>query len=216
MVVHSMDSPGLQSLDAPLRTRRGRMWMLLVWLICAAPVVASYVTYYVIRPQTQASFGALIEPQRPLPDLVARSMDGRPVHLTSIQGQWLLISVARGECDASCQQHLYLQRQLRESLGKEKDRVDWVWLVSDAAPVPNALQPALAGATVLALPQAALEKWLSADTGHRLEDHLYVVDPMGNWMMRFPAELDLQSAAKAKRDLDRLLRASVSWDQAGR
>jgi hypothetical protein len=39
---------------------------------------------------------------------------------------------------------------------------------------------------------------------------------MGNWMMRFPAGLDIQSAAKAKRDLDRLLRASASWDQPGR
>jgi hypothetical protein len=57
---------------------------------------------------------------------------------------------------------------------------------------------------------------LSADAGHQIDDHLYLVDPLGNWMMRFPAGLDLQSAAKAKRDLDRLLRASVSWDKAGR
>jgi hypothetical protein len=48
---------------------------------------------------------------------------------------------------------------------------------------------------------------------HRLEDHLYVVDPQGHWMMRFPADID---AARAKRDLDRLLRASSSWDKAGR
>jgi len=39
---------------------------------------------------------------------------------------------------------------------------------------------------------------------------------MGHWMMRFPAHLDKAGAGKAKRDLDRLLRASASWDQAGR
>jgi hypothetical protein len=39
---------------------------------------------------------------------------------------------------------------------------------------------------------------------------------MGNWMMRFPAALDAAGAAKAKRDLERLLRASASWDTAGR
>jgi hypothetical protein len=192
------------------------MWMVLVWLICAAPVVGSYLTFYVIRPESRASFGELIEPQRPLPDLVARSMDGKPVNLTSLKGQWLLISVAGGACNSACEQHLYLQRQLRESVGREKDRVDWVWIVSDETPIPSALQSALAGAKVLSVPQFALEGWLSSDAGYQLADHLFVVDPMGNWMMRFPAGLDIQSAAKAKRDLDRLLRASVSWDKAGR
>jgi hypothetical protein len=216
MVVHSMDSPRLEGSNLPLRTRRGRLWMVLVWIICAAPVVASYLTFYVIRPESRSSFGDLIEPQRPVPDLAARSLDGNPVNLMSLKGQWLLISVAGGACNSACEQHLYLQRQLRESVGREKDRVDWVWLVTDDAIVPNALRPALSGATVLAVPQAALSRWLSADAGHQIDEHLYLVDPLGNWMMRFPAGLDLQSAAKAKRDLDRLLRASVSWDKAGR
>ena len=211
-----MDSPRLESANLPERTRRGRLWMVLVWLICAAPVVASYLTFYVIRPESRASFGVLIEPQRPLPDLAVQSLDGSHINLTSLKGQWLLISVAGGACNSACEQHLYLQRQLRESVGREKDRVDWVWLVTDDAIVPNALRPALSGATVLAVSQSALSRWLSADAGHQIDDHLYLVDPLGNWMMRFPAGLDLQSAAKAKRDLDRLLRASVSWDKAGR
>ena len=211
-----MDSPGLEGSNLPLRTRRGRLWMVLVWIICAAPVVGSYLTFYVIRPESRSSFGDLIEPQRPVPDLAARSLDGNPVNLMSLKGQWLLISVAGGACNSACEQHLYLQRQLRESVGREKDRVDWVWLVTDDAIVPNALRPALSGATVLAVSQKALSRWLNADAGHQIDDHLYLVDPLGNWMMRFPAGLDLQSAAKAKRDLDRLLRASVSWDKAGR
>ena len=52
--------------------------------------------------------------------------------------------------------------------------------------------------------------------GRALQDHLYVVDPQGNWMMRFPPGLDAAAAAKAKRDLERLMRASASWDEAGR
>jgi hypothetical protein len=39
---------------------------------------------------------------------------------------------------------------------------------------------------------------------------------MGHWMMRFPARMDAAGAAKAKKDLERLLRASASWDEAGR
>jgi hypothetical protein len=55
--------------------------------------------------------------------------------------------------------------------------------------------------------------WLKPAPGQVLEDHLYIVDPVGDWMMRAPAEAD---PAKLKRDIDRLLRASAGWDQAGR
>jgi hypothetical protein len=63
---------------------------------------------------------------------------------------------------------------------------------------------------------AGLEQWLQPAAGRQLADHLYVVDPIGNWMMRFPASMDAAGAAQAKRDLERLLRASNSWDKAGR
>ena len=118
--------------------------------------------------------------------------------------------------DDLCQRHLYLQRQLREGLGKEKERLDWVWLVNDAAPIAEALLPALKDASTLRVPPAELANWLAPQTGHTLEEHLYLVDPLGNWMMRFPANLDAQGAPKVKRDLDRLMRAAVHWDKAGR
>ena len=196
--------------------RAGRWQMLLLALVCAAPVAASYFSYFVIRPQAHTNFGALIDPQRPLPALTATDLDGKPVPLTGLKGQWLLVSVAGGACDALCESNLYLQRQVREGLGKEKDRVDWVWLIDDEQPVRDALKPALHQATVLRVPEAALAQWLQPAAGHALNEHLYLVDPMGHWMMRFPADLDKAGAGKARRDLERLLRASSSWDQPGR
>ena len=132
-----------------------------------------------------------------------------------MQSLWL-ISVASADCDAACQKRLYFRRQLRESLGKEKVRVDWVWLVNDLAPMDPRLKPALTEATVLRAPAGALAQWLPPAGGQRVEDHVYVVDPLGNLMMRFPANMDAAGAANAKRDLDRLLRASGSWDKEGR
>lgn len=190
--------------------------MLAVLLACAAPVVASYLTYYVIRPEARRVYGELIDPQRPLPSTQAMRLDGQPLPLSSLKGQWLLVSVGGGACDATCAEHLYLQRQLREGLGKDKDRLDWVWLVADDAAVPATLQPALKDATVLRVPPAELAAWLTPASGQALAQHLYVVDPIGNWMMRFPAGLDRATASRAKRDLERLLRASAFWDQAGR
>lgn len=209
--------PTLEQATNPLvQTRRGRWQMLVLLLICAAPVVASYFAYYVVRPEGRRNFGALVEPQRPLPNLRGVALNGEVNNLKELRGQWLLLSVAAGACDELCSRNLYLQRQLRESLGKEKDRVDWVWLIPDAAPVPDRLLPALKGATVLRVSSAGLFAWLSPANGHQLSEHLYVVDPMGNWMMRFPANLDLSSSAHALRDLERLLRASASWDAPGR
>ncbi len=216
LTVHSMPNPQ-QALGGDGKQRSsGRLKMTVVLMVCAAPVIASYLMYYVVRPEGRRNFGELITPQRPLPDLTGASLGGAPVKLRTLKGQWLLVSVAGGACDEACTRHLYLQRQLRESLGKDKDRLDWVWLVSDDKPVPDKLHPALASATVLRMPEAQLASWLQAADGRHLSEHLYLVDPMGNWMMRFPAQLDLPAASKAKRDLERLLRASASWDQPGR
>lgn len=201
---------------APGETRSGRWKMIFVLLVCASPVVASYLAYYVIKPEGRRNFGELIDPQRPLPALATRSLDGSAGQLTALKDQWLLLSVAGGACDARCEQNLYFQRQLRESLGREKVRLDRVWLVTDETSVPTALLPALAEATVLRIAPADVGQWLQAAPGKRLQDHLYLVDPLGNLMMRFPADMDAESAAKAKRDLDRLLRASGGWDREGR
>ena len=216
MTVHNLPSPEALLAQQARRTRAGRWQMLLLALVCAAPVIASYYSYYVVRPEARRSFGELIEPQRPLPVASATDLSGRPAALSALKGQWLLISVGGGACDAVCENHLYLQRQLREGLGKDKDRLDWVWLVSDDARLPEPLLPALGQATVLRVPPDVLGGWLAPAPGQALPDHLYVVDPMGHWMMRFPARMDKQSAGRAKRDLERLMRASSSWDRAGR
>lgn len=216
LTVHSLPSPASAAQPNAVRTRAGRWKMLAVLLVCAAPVVASYFTYYVVRPEGRRNFGELIVPQRPLPSMSGTTLDGRKVPLPSLRGQWLLVTVAGGACDARCENHLYLQRQMREALGRDKDRLDRVWLVDDAQPVPPVLLPALDQAAVLRVDRQALAGWLQPAPGQALADHLYVVDPMGNWMMRFPPQLDREGAAQAKRDLERLMRASASWDQAGR
>lgn len=216
LTVHSLPEPREAALADEQRTRRGRSKMLLLMLMCAAPVIASYFTYYVVRPEGRRNYGELIEPQRPLPAVAGTTLDGQSVSLPTLQGQWLLVSVAGGACDTACERHLYLQRQLREGLGKDKERLEWVWLVDDATPVRDALKPALRQATVLRVPREQIAQWLAPAPGRPLADHLYVVDPMGHWMMRFPPGVDNEAAAKVRSDLARLMRGSASWDKPGR
>ena len=198
------------------RTVVGRVKMLLVLALCAAPVVASYLAYFVIKPEGRSNYGSLIQPTRSMPELALQRLDGRALPGQALRGQWLLLVVAPADCPAACEQRLYAQRQLREMLGRERDRLDKVWFVTDQgqprAPLLSALL-APPEVTVLRVEAAALAQWLVPEPGRALEDHLYLVDPMGEWMMRFPVEFE---PAKVKRDIDRLLRASASWDRPGR
>ena len=213
--VHSQPVPVLP--DDTRRTWRGRWKMLAVLAVCAAPVVASYIAYFVVRPAGGGTnYGELVTP-RPVPkDLSLRTLDGTAVAPASLRGQWIMVVVGEAACDATCENQLYLQRQLRETLGRDAERVDKLWLVTDdAAPRPEVLAAIGGGdpATVLRVDPAELSRWIEPAAGHTLAQHLHIIDPMGNWMMREPARPD---ASKVKRDLQRLLRASASWDEPGR
>jgi len=219
--VHSLPS----TKDAALRrTERGRWLMIAVLLVCAAPVVASYFTYFVLRPQARTNYSELIVPARPLPSSLALvDLAGAQVAPLSLRGQWLVVVVAGGGCDSGCERHLWLQRQLHEALGADKDRVDKLWLIDDVGAPRRETLAAIAATrdargtfaptTVLRADRAALRRWLAPAPGHSLEDHLYLVDPRGDWMMRVPVDPD---PARLKRDVDKLLRASAGWDRAGR
>jgi len=214
LTVHSPPDPALVD---ERRTRLGRFKMLLVLLVCAAPVIASYLTFFFYRPEAGTNYGALIMPPRPLPAAAAlplTDLQGRVVDPATLRGQWLLVAVGGGRCDTACERSLLLQRQLREALGAERDRIDKVWFViDDEPPRPVVLAGIGKSTTVLRVPREALAAWLEPASGHELAQHLYLVDPMGHWMLREPPDPD---PAKVKRDLDRLLRASASWDRAGR
>jgi hypothetical protein len=198
------------------RSWAGRWRMLALLLVCASPVIASYVTYYLIRPEARHSYGELIDPQRDLPPLIVTDLDGRPSSLPELKGQWLLISVSSGACAADCEKNLYFQRQIHAGLGKERDKLDRVWLITDALEVSPALRASIPGSVNLRVDPQGLSQWLQPQAGHAVSDHLYLVDPMGRWMMRFPPQLQAENAPKLKRDLDRLIRAATSWDLPGR
>ncbi len=203
--------------DASAQSRRGRITMLLILAACALPVIASYFTYYVIRPHGRANYATLIEPQRPLPALdalPAQDMDGHPVPLTTLKGEWLLMVVAPASCGTLCEKNLFLERQLREMMGAERDRIAKVWLVDSPGLVAPAIAAAVGAAPAVAsyrVDRQALAHWLEPEPGHALEESLYIVDPLGNWMMRTPADPD---PVKLKKDVDRLLRASAWWNRA--
>ena len=211
--VHSM--PRLDA--AQPRVGKGRGKLLLIMLACAAPVIASYFTFYVVRPEGRSNYATLISPEKEMSaSLPLLDLQGRSVSASTLRGQWLIVVAGPAACNSDCEKRLFAQRQLREMTGRERERIDKLWLVTDNASIKPELLAALAATPatqVLRVPAADLSAWLAAAPGESLDSHLYLVDPMGRWMMRAPAQLD---PAKFKRDIDRVLRASASWDRAGR
>lgn len=213
LTVHKLPEPRVDAMEA--RTASGRRRMLLIALVCALPVVASYTAYYSWRPQASAAYSTLIDPPRAMPDVVGQRLDGRPLPLRSITGHWLLVVAHGSACDAACERLLFVQRQLREMTGRDRDRIAKLWLVLDDAPVDARLRAALEATPamhIVRVPRATVAAWLQPASGQTLESHLYLVDPRGDWMMRAPAEPE---PARLKSDLERLLRASSWWHRPG-
>jgi cytochrome oxidase Cu insertion factor (SCO1/SenC/PrrC family) len=174
--------------------------------VCAAPVLASYFTYYVIKPTTHNNYGTLVDPRSyPIPPLASTTLDGRPEGLDKYKGKWIMLKVGGGECAQACQKQLFTMRQERLMQGKEMDRVERVWLVTDREPIETVLIREYDGMHMLHADPAAVAKWLPVDPGTKAEDHIYLIDPLGNLMMRFPADPDPR---KMYKDLNKLLKAS--------
>jgi hypothetical protein len=182
--------------------------LLLIIGICTAPVIASYLTYYVIKPRGgQTNYGELVEPQRPIPPaLHVKDEQGADILLSTLAGQWLMVSVNPSACDDACAKKLYFMRQVRLTQGAERERVQTVWLRTDANPVPDKVLKAYEGTRMLVADPAALASWLPAAPGLQDTDTIYLVDPNGNLMMRFPHDVD---PSKMKTDLAKLLRINT-------
>jgi hypothetical protein len=142
----------------------------------------------------------------------AQTLDGRSVNLNSLKGQWLLVST-RG-LRAALSGTSLPAAPARETLGRE--RTGWTGSGSSTISSPCLKNPACCRAGHNGARAGCSHRQAKPEAGHALDEHLYVVDPQGHWMMRFPASMDKATAGKAKRDLERLLRASASWDEAGR
>ena len=190
-----------------LKRNRGRWKLFAVLMVCAAPLILSYLTYYVIKPSGRTNYGTLIDPRlHPIPAMDSTTLDGRPEKLEQYAGKWIMLKVGGGECLDACQKQLFAMRQWRLMQGKNMDRVERVWLVTDDQPLDTLTIRQYDGMHLLRAPNATVSKWLPADRGTLPSDHIYLIDPLGNLMMRFPLNPDPR---KVYKDIAKLLKASA-------
>ena len=161
-----------------------RLKLALVFLACAAPFVLAWMAYeFDWASGSTSNYGELIAP---------RMLSGPPFE--ALRGKWVLLMADAAACSAACEQKLYVMRQLRRAQGKEMERVERLWLIAGGGAPRVELLAVIEGTRVAALRDAQISA-----------DHIYVVDPHGNLMLRFPRDPD---PTRMIRDLQRLLKAS--------
>jgi hypothetical protein len=185
-----------------LMNRNGRPLLLLV-VIFLAPLAFAFWLYYGSswRPAQRTNHGTLIDPAISLPALPGGSNSAN-----ALNGKWSLVVVGNGEsgCDTECRSALVFARQTWLSLGKLSPRVQRVLLAGEGCCDQAYLRDEHAGLTVAQLPDSAVAiVRTSIPPPH---DHtVFIVDPLGNLMMRYDARQDPKGL---REDLKNLLELS--------
>lgn len=182
--------------------RRSRLILLLLLGLCAAPVIAAFVAYYWLRPSGHVNYGELLPPHA-MPAAALIAIDGKPFRWADFDREWVLVIADSASCDVHCREKLVYTRQVRLAQGKESERVERVWLLTDGGTPDAALLAEQPGLRVVRAAGSETLRALPAKTTPAA--HVYVVDPLGNLMMRFPENADPKRMLK---DVSRLLRLS--------
>jgi hypothetical protein len=181
--------------DAAKR-RSARLNLLALAVVGLLPFVGSWVLYWLWEPEAHVNYGELIAPL-PLDETRV------PADLRDLRGKWFFLTVDSGACDEHCRRKLYAMRQVRLTQGQNMERVERVWLIDDGRAAAPELTAQHAGLRIVHAQASELLSRLPVATA--LHDHVYLVDPLGNVILRYPRDAD---PSRMKRDLNRLLRAS--------
>lgn len=176
-------------------------FLLLLTLMCA-PVIISYMLYFFeYRPESK-HYGDLI-PIVKITGKGTNQADNTILRMKDLHGKWVLVTVDSGYCDEVCQNKLYIMRQVRLVQGKEKHRIERLWLINDNV-VPDAELIKQYEGTYFVNAKDS-ETLGTIETMDVQTKHIYLIDPIGNLMMRFPENAD---GTKMGHDIKRLLHVS--------
>lgn len=182
---------------------RSRLKLILMMLAILSPIaISSYLHRSNFRPDHTVNYGELLE-VKPLQGEATNLADNTIFRIRQLKGTWNLVTIDSGKCEKHCQEKLYAIRQVRLAQHVDKDKVQRVWLINDdIKPSQEIIDKYKGTRFVLANDKELLKEFPFKS---KQEDHIYIVDPMGNLMMRYPSDADPR---KMVNDLKRLLKLS--------
>ena len=193
--------------------RRSRRVLILLVGVFLLPVVTAQVLYMSgWRPARTGNTGELVLPPRPISDVALTTLDGGQIRFNDLRHKWTLAYFGPADCPRRCADSLYKMRQVHTLQGKHQDRLQRVFIVTGSQGLER-LQGTLVqdpGLKTVTGPRAGIKELarqfpLPAGSPADGLGRIYVVDPMGNLMMSYPADADPKGMHK---DLARLLRVS--------
>lgn len=189
----------------------GRRKIILLAVLAALPVIIAYALYFGgWRPATTGNYGELVQPPRPVADATYTLLDGASLRFSQLQGKWTFLIFGTAECAGPCERNLTSIRRIIEAQGKEADRVQTVFVATDTKArdwLYYRLKDYPTMRAIVGPPEtvAELARQFVSSTQKTPENRIYLVDPLGNLMMSYPADADPN---RVRKDLSRLLRAS--------
>ncbi len=174
----------------------------MIGVLLLSPMVISYTLFFAGYRPGSMNYGELIDLQK-LAGSGITQKDNIIFRIKDMHGKWVLLTVDSGNCDQACQSKLYYMRQVRTMQHKEKERVHRLWLVDDNVTVDDSLLDEYEGTLVVNAKDSELLDQIPTRETQR--DHIYLIDPYGNLMMRFPEQLEPK---KMSEDIKRLLQVS--------
>ncbi|MXS84851.1 hypothetical protein ABO04_02705 [Nitrosomonas sp. HPC101] len=182
---------------------RSRLKLIILILVILSPIViSSFLHRWDFRPDHTVNYGELLE-IKPLQGVATNIEDNTIFRNRQLKGIWSLLIIDSGKCDGYCQEKLYIMRQIRLAQNVDKDKVQRIWLINDDVKLdPEIVDKYKGTKLILAQGKDLLSEFPFVNDQ---KDHIYVIDPMGNLMMRYPRDPDPK---KMIGDLKRLLKLS--------
>lgn len=195
-------------MTATPETRRIGRWTLVgLFALFFVPLLLA-MAWYAFAPgytPPSTSNGKLIEPAQPLEPFRLGTADGETLTLDGLRGQWYLVQFVPDRCDEACRERLYETRQVRDALGEDRSRVRRL-LVAGAGRVTPGVGGLLEEHPRLTVVQGdGHGDFGSQFPADRDNATVFLVDPLGNLMMRFAPGLPPRDMLD---DLEKLLKLS--------
>lgn len=178
-------------------------------LLFIGPLAFAWMMYFsgaVGHPEGRVNHGILMEPARPLPELELDYLAGEPSEGPDLRGRWYLVQVHPEGCDAACADAIYRSRQVWLALGRRMDRIQRVLLVPEMPPRAEDFLASHPDMLVVDSHTADASRLRQSLSGAAVPDaEIYLIDPLGNLVMVFPADYREEGLLE---DLERLLKLS--------
>lgn len=182
--------------------RSNRIKFIALILLMLSPVVASVILHNVkFRPESTVNYGELLE---------VKAIRGQAHNIENntifrerqLHGKWSFVMIDSGDCDEYCQKKLYQMRQVRLAQNTEKDRINRIWIIDNQKIPSQELKKEFEGTALLTVDDEFIDQFPANFSN---KDHIYIIDPMGNLMMRYPRDAN---PSKMVNDIKLLLKLS--------